>query len=240
MTRPGCFSKCLSALFACVLLVAQTSSATTAPVTSWSGRLQIGDRVFVDGTGQPVLPLCAHFMEGFSAWVRRPAEVEQQLRVIKDADYDCIRFLDNLGEYSAWRGKEISPFTWTNADGIHVEATPGYYEKLQQFLELLKQIGLAAHHSRGDLGRYKPAVPLERVVEHSKRVAAIYDQVGWHVLALYEANNEDFQNGNFGPSGLRRIVEPVKARGAIVASSCPGQCTEEKSHVLAYSRGFSV
>lgn len=225
-----------------VLLLAQTMAATTPPAASgWAGRLQIGDRAFVDGTGRPVLPLCAHFGEAFSAWVRRPSDVEHQLSVIKGADYDCIRFWDNLGEYSdAWRGKEISPFTWTNAEGLRVHATPAYYEKLQQFLERLKAIGLAVHHSRGDLGRASPAVPLDQVVAHSRRVAAIYDMVGWHVLALYEANNEDFQNGNFGPARLLRIVEPLKARGAIVASSCPLSCSEEKADIRDYSRGFSV
>ena len=34
-------------------------------------------------------------------------------------------------------------------------------------------------------------------------------------------NNEDFQNGNYGAAGLLRIVEPIKARGGLVASSCP-------------------
>ena len=229
-----------------VWIVGVASLATTAMTAAgnappWAGRLQIGDRAFVDAAGQPVLPLCAHFGEAFSAWIRRPADVERQLGVIKDAGYDCIRFWDNLGEYSAaWRGKEVSPFSWTNAEGVRVEATPGYYEKLQQFIARLSGVGLAAHHSRGDLGRQKAAVPLAQVVEHSRRVVAIYDAVGWPALALYEGNNEDFQNGNYGPSGLLRIVEPVKARGALVASSCADACSEDKAAVLRYSRGFSV
>ena len=223
------------------LLAAQIGVPAAAGTPPWSGRLQISDRAFVDGAGQPVLPLCAHFGEAFSAWVRRPADVEAQLRIIRDAGYDCIRFWDNLGEYSeAWRGKEVSPFSWTNGDGIRVDATPAYYDKLRQFLELLKRVGLTAHHSRGDLGRGKPAVPLASVVEHSKRIATIYDAVGWHVLALYEGNNEDFQNGSFGPAGLLQIVEPLKARGAIVASSCAAACSDDRADMVSYSRGFSV
>ncbi len=195
----------------------------------------------MDGDNQPVLPLCAHYGEAFSAWVRRPQDVERQLTVIKQAGYDCIRFWDNLGEYSeAWRGKEVSPFSWTNAKGIRIEATPDYYGKLQEFLGRLAALGLAAHHSRGDLGRGSPAVPLTAVVEHSNRVAAIYDAVGWHVLALYEGNNEDFQNGAYGVGGLLRIVEPLKARGALVASSCADACSEEKAAVARFARGFSV
>ena len=207
----------------------------------WNGRLQIRDGAFVDGRGDPVLPLCAHFGEAFSAWIRDQAAVEAQLQEIGRAGYDCIRFWDNLGEYSeAWRGKEVSPFSWTTVEGVRVTATPDYYSKLEQFLRRLKEIGLAAHHSRGDLGRKTNAVPIERVVAHSQLIAQIYDRVGWDVLALYEGNNEDFQNGNFGPAGLQRIVEPIRSRGALVASSCPAGCSEDPSDVVAYSRGFSV
>jgi len=227
-------------LFSTSIAVA-TLRTQVAPVEpGWTGRLQIRDRAFVDATGRPVLPLCAHFGEAFSAWTRRAAEVEVQLQEIRAAGYDCIRFWDNLGEYSdAWRGKEITPFSWINADGVRVSATPDYYAKLERFLAVLARRGLAAHHSRGDLGRDTPAIPLERLVEHSRTVAGIYDRLGWEVLALYEGNNEDFQNGNFGPLGLRRIVEPLKAGGALVASSAlPGG--EDEAALVAYSRGFSV
>ena len=226
-------------------LVLAAAAAFESQATSaggrWNGRLQIRDGAFVDGRGDPVLPLCAHFGEAFSAWIRDRAAVETQLHEISRAGYDCIRFWDNLGEYSeAWRGKEVSPFSWTTAEGVRVTATPDYYSKLEEFLTRLKQIGLAAHHSRGDLGRKTNAVPLERVVAHSQLIAQIYDRVGWDALALYEGNNEDFQNGNFGPAGLLRIVEPIKSRGALVASSCPAGCSEEPADVVAYSRGFSV
>ena len=230
--------------FALALLFAMAPRAQPASTEArggWSGRLQIRDQLFVDSSGRPVLPLCAHFGEAFSAWTRRPADVEAQLEEIRRAGYDCIRFWDNLGEYSeAWRGKEVSPFTWTNAEGVRVAATPDYYVKLEQFLSTVKRIGLTVHHSRGDLGRGAPAVPLQRVVEHSATVAGIYDRVGWDLLALYEGNNEDFQNGNFGPAGLLRIVEPLKSRGALTASSCARACSEENGDVAAYSRGFSV
>lgn len=229
------------ALALAVAAVASLETREMNPAGGWVGRLQIRDGAFVDGRGQPVLPLCAHFGEAFSAWIRDAAAVDAQLGEIQRAGYDCIRFWDNLGEYSeAWRGKEVSPFTWTTAEGVRVSATPDYYGRLEQFLALLKRRGLAAHHSRGDLGRATNAVPLERVVAHSAAVAAIYDRVGWDVLALYEGNNEDFQNGNFEPAALLRIVEPIKARGALVASSCPPGCREDPLDILAYSRGFSV
>jgi hypothetical protein len=228
----------VAALFIGTRVQQPAASEARAP---WSGRLQIAQGAFVDDAGTPVLPLCAHFGEAFSAWVRRPAEVDAELQAIERAGYDCIRFWDHLGEYAdAWRGKEVTPFSWRNATGIRVEPTPGYYEKLEQFLALLKRRGLAAHHSRGDFGRTEPAVALDRVVEHSRTISRIYDRVGWEVLALYEGNNEDFQNGNFGVAGLLRIVEPIKARGGLVASSCPPGCTEDKLAIRSYSEGFSV
>lgn len=221
--------------------VAAIQPSGEAANVGWNGRLRIENRAFVDDSGAPVLPLCAHFGEAFSAWTRRPADVDGQLREIRRAGYDCIRFWDNLGEYSnAWRGKEVTPFSWTNGDGVNVQATPEYYSKLEAFLTLVKHRGLKVHHSRGDLGRATSAVALDRVVAHSRSVAEIYARVGWDTLALYEGNNEDFQNGNYGPAGLLRIVEPMRAHGALVASSCAAACSEEKSAVAEYSRGFSV
>ena len=230
----------VTALALAFVLAAAASPGAASGECGWtlSGRLQIRDGAFVDGRGIRCCH-CAHFGEAFSAWIRHPAAVETQLQEIGRAGYDCIRFWDNLGEYSeAWRGKEVSPFSWTTAEGVRVTATPDYYGKLEQFLTRLKHIGLAAHHSRGDLGRKTNTVPLDRVVAHSQLIAQIYDRVGWDVLALYEGNNEDFQNGNFGPAGLLRIVEPIKSRGALVASSCPAACSEDPSDVVKYHEVF--
>jgi hypothetical protein len=222
-------------------VVAAVHKRVESAPSGWTGRLEIRDRAFVDASGNPVLPLCAHFGEAFSAWTRRADAVEAQLQEIKAAGYDCIRFWDNLGEYSeAWRGKEVTPFSWINGDGVRVPTTPDYYGTLERFLAVLKRHGLTAHHSRGDLGRGTPAIPLDRVVEHSGAVARVYDRVGWEVLALYEGNNEDFQNGNFGPAGLLNIVEPLQTRGALVASSAPPPDSDDAASVVAYSRGFSV
>jgi hypothetical protein len=230
-------------LLASLLLTLLTGPPWQSAAPPWQGRLAIApDRSgFVDGSGAYVLPVCAHFGEAFSAYVRRPADVERQLIAIKSAGYDCIRFWDNLGEYSeAWLGKEVTPFAWTNAEGTRVEATPTYYEQLHAFLSLLKRTGLAAHHSRGDLGRAESAIPLPRIVQHAERVAAIYDEIGWHVLALAEGNNEDWQNGNLGPARLRQVVEPFRARGALTALSCPPEVSETRADLNTYSQGASV
>jgi hypothetical protein len=224
------------------LLLSGLIGATNA-TPPWQGRLTIAaDRSgFEDASGAAVLPLCAHFGEAFSAYVRRPADVERQLAAIKTAGYDCIRFWDNLGEYSdGWRGKEVTPFAWTNGDGVRVSPTPAYYEQLRGFLLLLKRMGLAAHHSRGDLGRATLNVPLADVVAHTKRIAAIYDEVGWDIVALAEGNNEDWQNGHLGPARLRQVVEPFRTRGALTALSCPPHVSERRADLDAYSQGASV
>lgn len=199
----------------------------------WPGRLSLatGDRCFVDGGGGCQLPVFAHFGEAFSAFVRDPARVEAQLRAIKAAGYDGIRFWDTLGFYPVWTGREVMPWGFRNRDGRTVDATPGYYERLREFLSLLKTIGLTAHHSRGDLNGQTSA----RVTEHTERVAQLYDEVGWEVLALAEGNNEDWQNGAFGPDGLYRIVAPFSRRGALVALSCPPNSSEEAIDIRRYS-----
>lgn len=205
----------------------------------WQGRLRIApnQRGFIDESGRSLLPLFAHFGEAFSAFTRRPADVEAQLIAIKQAGYDGVRFWDVLGFYDgAWAGKEVTPYDFANQSGRLISATPNYYRQLRDFLGLLRTIGLAAHHTRGDLNR----ISLGRVVEHAEKVAQIYDEIGWETLALFEGNNEDFQNGSFGPDGLRRIVEPAKRRGALVASSCPGACSEEADDLRAFTRGFDV
>jgi len=205
----------------------------------WKGRLQVSQnqRGFVDEDHRWQLPLLAHFGEAFSAYIRRPADVEDQLIAIKQAGYDGIRFWDTLGYWDgAWRNKEVMPWGFVNHSGQSIPATANYYDHLRGFLLLLKQVGLAAHHSRGDLNHQ----PLSRVVEHAERVAQVYDQVGWDILAVFEGNNEDFQNGSFGAAGLRAITEPARRRGAITASSCPGLCTEELADFVEYTRGFPI
>jgi hypothetical protein len=211
----------------------------------WPGQLRVSSGGFKDGQGQWVLPLCAHFGEAFSAYTRGKTveglTVEAQLQLIKSAGYDCVRFWDNLGEYSgAWRGREVSPFNWTNGDGVSVSSTPSYYDRLRSFLMQLRVIGLTADHSRGDLGRSSSNFPTSRVVDHAESVAALYDQLGWDLLAIAEGNNEDWQNGNFGPANLLRIVEPFKRRGAIVGLSCPPDSSEHVHDLNEYSVGASV
>lgn len=206
----------------------------------WTGQLfASGDgRALVDERGVPVLPVIAHFGEAFAAYVRRPREVEVQLLAMKQAGYDGIRFWDNLGYYTAWRGREVTPFGFYAEDNEWVPRTLGYYSRLREFVTLLKRYGLVAHHSRGDLN----TVSLNQLMEHSRTVRAIYDEVGLETLALYEGNNEDWQNGNLRPDGLRLVVEPFRAAGVLTAlshhSEEPDDVRDYATDSLFYVHGF--
>jgi hypothetical protein len=238
------FRRTASAVAIAAVLLALSGPGSTSgaavSVEPWQQRLVIaaGGRGFIDGAGAWQLPLCAHFGEAFSAYVRRPEAVAEQLRAIRGAGYDCVRSWVHLGYYQqAWKGREVTPFSFAADDGTLVAPTPRYYEQLVAFLRLLDAVGLRFHLTQGDLNRIATA----DVRRHYARIADLLDEHRLqHVIALVEAINEDHVNGGFGPAILREWVEPFARRGYIVASSCPGGCTEEAADVVAYSRGFSV
>jgi hypothetical protein len=203
----------------------------------WQGRLRIasGESMFVDDANTPQLPVLCHFMEAFSKWLRDPGFVVDQLQKIKEAGYDGIRFCDNLGYYGqAWRGKEVSPWDFTNREGQRVTATPDYYGQLRRFLMECRTIGLTLHHDRGDLGGSENIIPFAQIKAHVNKVAALYDELGWDLCALFAGNNEDWQNGNLGPARLRELVQVAKGK-AITALSCPPDSSEDAPEVHEYS-----
>jgi hypothetical protein len=205
-------------------------------VASLRGQLRIAGGCYADDTG-PVNPVFCHFGEAFSAFVRRPADVLDQLRAIKAAGYVGIRFWDHLGYYSeAWRNKEVSPWTFESHTGLRVQATPEYYGQLEAFLSAVRDLGLVVRHSRGDLN----AIPFAQVLEHCERVAAIYDRVGAFVCAVAEGANEAWQNGVDTPEKLRQMVAPFKRRGILTELSCPPGASEEPADLQAYSSGADV
>lgn len=216
----------------------------------WTGQLRksLDDLSFEDATGKRILPICAHFGEAFSAFVRRPDAVENQLRIVKAAGYDCVRVWDVLGYYdsnrpdqssqwSAWKNKEVTPVSFVAYSGRSISATPDYYDQWRAFVLAVKRSGLTLFHSRGDLNGIK----LAQVLEHTRRLASIYDDpaVGWNMLALAEANNENWQNGAFSPDELRRIVEPFKSRGALTAHSS-AERAEEPPDMQEIAAGASL
>jgi len=232
--------------------IALTKIVTAPPpvmvTPPWTGQLRKArdDLGFEDATGRRILPVCAHFGEAFSAYVRRPADVVAQLQVIKTAGYDCIRDWSILGYYdsnrpdqsaqwSAWKGKEVAPFSFLAYSGRSIERTTDYYGQRLSFVFAVKRAGLTLFDSRGDM----VGQPVARIREHTEQLAAIYDQVGWDALALGEACNECWQNGGFTPTELRAIVEPFKRRGALTAHSSAEQA-EEPNSIAEISAGASI
>jgi hypothetical protein len=220
-------------------LASATHNSIAQAQPPWGGRLQIApaEGGFIDATGRVVLPLCAHFGEAFSAFVRRAAAVESQLAAIRAAGYDCVRVWVNLGFHQdGWKNREVTPFRFRGDDGTQVEPTPEYYERLVAFLQLLDRVGLRLHLTQGDLNRVSAA----DITRHYARIASLVQEHRLeHVVALVEAINENHVNGDFPLSALRQWVEPFKRLGFIVASSC-GCLDDDPEGVAAYSHGFSV
>ena len=194
------------------------------------GRLRLSG-TFFDDRG-PVLPLMCHYGEAFSAYTRRPDAVRAELDRIARAGYDGIRFWDNLGWYTYWNGRAVTWRDFHNQDGALVLKTVDYYPRLEAFLLECKARGLRVAHSRGDCQDH----PHAETVAHADRVLAIYRRIGLEVCALFEGNNEDWQNGDYGPTGLRAIVAEADRAGIITATSAP-QAGEERADLERYTFG---
>lgn len=178
----------------------QTPPAPEVPPAP--GQLRVSGLAFYDSNG-PVLPLLCHFGEAFSLLAHgRSQELERELDRIKALGYDGIRFWDVLGywdasrpgdarQWMAWKGREVTPISFTAFSGRVIPATEHYYQLLEAFLRLLASKGLKAQHSRGDLNAFK----WEQIIAHCKRVGEIQRHVGPEVIALNESCNESWQNG---------------------------------------------
>lgn len=218
----------------------------------WRGQLRVArdDLGFQDGEGQWQLPQCLHYMEAFSAFVHDKSvdgvSVEQQLRTAKGAGHQCIRFLDILGYYDqnrpdqpvqwrAWRDREVTPYRFVAYSGRVIEATAGYYERLEQFLRLVKSIGLTVQHDRGDMN----ALSFVQIREHLAAIVPIYDRVGWDTLAMMAAANEVWQNGDFSAAQMAEMLAPYRARGALVGHS-DSSPAEEPEALAAISKGAPI
>jgi hypothetical protein len=190
------------------------------PPVGGAGQLEVRGLAFYKDD-VPVLPLFCHFGEAFSAFTRRPTEVVEQLRRIKEAGYDGIRFWDILGFYDenrpgdapwvAWKGREVTPFNFIAFSGRLIHRTEAYYDKLYNFLTICKNLGLSVQHSRGDLCGLTEA----EVLSHCQRVGDIQRMVGPDVVALNEACNEYWQNL---PGILTTKEEKIDFMGRMLAA----------------------
>ncbi len=185
--------------------------------------------------GRPVLPTLCHFGEAFSAFVRKPDDVLQELDIIGDAGFHGIRFWDWLGYYAGgWRGREVNAVAMVNDAGATVTATADYYGQLYAFLRACKERGLVVHHSRGDLN----SVPNQAIFEHCRRVGEVQAAVGVQVVALNEAVNECNMNiRDYSEDNLRQMLNQLMVHNpaSLRALSTPPGQTEELDDLIAYA-----
>lgn len=203
------------------------------PTKPIKGQLRVKDNnCFVDDNGL-VLPALCHFGESFSAFTRRPDDVKRQLDVIAAADYHGVRFWDCLGYYAGgWAGKEVAPISFKNDKGQTIPATPGYYDKLQKFLEALKERSLVAHHSRGDLNSWGK----QSILNHCVTVGQVQRAVGLPTIALNEACNEAQQNIQDWSTGfLDQMIAAINNPSVLKALSDVCQ-NEDTDTLVKYAR----
>lgn len=159
---------------------------------------------FVDDQG-PVLPILCHFGDALSRWTRgQQAAVLADLDRIKAAGFDGIRFWTTLGlddrEGGFWVGRAVGP-TYVEGRPQRQGDTNLYWLHLEAFLEALRDRGLVAQVSQGDV---RPvAIPDRQAFAH--QLADIVNRVGPHVVLLAEAANESRDTGEPDAGALARF-----------------------------------
>lgn len=153
---------------------------------------------FIDGNGNPVLPIFCHFGDGYSRWPRDPLGVMRDLATIKRAGYDGIRFWSTLGSDGRpgdfWYGREIGP-----------AFTPNYWAHLEAFLTAVRDAGLKVQFSQGDLF----PKTLGNADQFARLVVEVIRRVGPEVVALFEGGNESWQTGQPDARAMARFVQQV-------------------------------
>lgn len=164
-------------------------------------RYQVGG-IWQDDQG-PIVPLFCHYMQAFSDFLRDPGKVDRQLNVIRDAGYHGIRFLDVLGYYGgAWNNREVTPVAFTSKEGKHVPATPDYWGKKSQFLELVASKGLKVMDDRGDQNAWSDSQKREHMRENGR-----FYKDRQEILAGVWVSNESWQNGVPTPEEASQLLD---------------------------------
>lgn len=208
--------------------------ANTDPLV---GRMHTEGLAFCDDSGPRVYVVC-HFMEAFSLFCKDENICIPQLQEIAKV-YPAIRFCDTLGYYDYWEGREVNPHDFTAQGGYHVPATAQYWDKLSRFYQVLKDLKLKAHHSRGDLQMFGSR---DRIREHIGQVCRLIRDGGFQdVVELMEICNETVFNGVETPEDARYLAEQVyqDLPGTLVCHGAPGG-TEEPDALRAWAEGADV
>jgi hypothetical protein len=147
-------------------------------------------RVFRDLDGE-VSPIGCHFGEAFSAFLRRPTEVHDQLLAIRQAGYSFIRTWFNLGYYdSAWAGREVAFAPFRSRSGREIPMTELYYERVAEFSKLCESVGLRVLYSHGDMNSMR----LDQIQLHFTRLRDVLMGLGANMVFGIELANEKWQN----------------------------------------------
>jgi len=166
------------------------------------GQLRLHDGALVDDTGD-VLPLLCHLGDGMEVWLRRPAFVVALLEQIRAAGFVGIRFWPTL----EWRNH---PTLGTALLGPRFQAD--YDDLLEEWLRLLRDVGLCAQLSPGSL---LPTTIGDDADAFARRLGRVVARVGPQVIALFEGANESRDTTpGWDAARLARFVAAFK-------SECP-------------------
>jgi hypothetical protein len=208
------------------------------------GPTRLDGRIWLRPDGTRYTPHATHFMEMFSLWCRNREVCKAQITAIADISWSygvrpVYRFLDTLGFYPYWRGREVSPIAFTARDGYHVPATPRYYEQLQEMLAFIKSIGGAVRWSCGDTQMFGSGQQqIDRMLHDCDMNASILDAVGEEVMETWEAGNETTLNGIETPSEARQYLQRFKARHPKVLCGLGAPLgTEESADLIVWAQG---
>lgn len=183
-----------------------------------SRSLIIKGRQSWDGDKQRI-PVFLHFMEALGAWCHgRQEEVKNELTEAARY-YAGIRYLDHLGywdsnrpgeaPWTAWKGRELTPYTFTAYSGRTVEPTRDYWQQYEEFLLFCHSIGLQVICDRGDLN----GLTSSQKLEHMRNVGRLFDRLGYvgrEVLGALMACNETYINGVNSPEFASQMLDEFK------------------------------
>lgn len=215
-------------------------------------------QVLADDSGD-VLPVGVHDGSDFSDWVHgREAEVEARTKLERQAGYVTKRVFTIVGYYdrnrpgdsrqwNAWGDRECTPTPFIAHSGRRIEATPGYYDKKADYLQMLDRCGMTILDDRGDMVGMTPA----QCIEHMRVNGMLFNRLGdlgKRVLAGLHAGNEWWQNA---PGILenddeakrqlcRQMLDAFKAGAgwwpSVRGLSAPPDASENPEHMMDWGK----
>jgi len=179
-----------------------------------------------DANGSRIFLFC-HTMSFFSDWCRpeKQPRIRNSMRIIA-TKYAGTRPCDVLGywdsnrpsdakQWSAWKDKEVTPYSFVAHSGRTIPATPNYWDRYREFVLLHHELGLKIIVDRGDVNAWTR----QQKIEHMENLGRFYGSlgnVGKEVIGALMALNEPWQNGAGNPIDIELLKAMIRAfeRGA--------------------------